>query len=134
MTYTVLAMSPLRRGESSYGERVKAWSPISQKRLYPEDWVYEFLEGDGTDFDSGVDMLECGIVKFYQEHGMADVVSYLCAMDIPPSEARKQGLHRTQTLGEGGNKCDFRFKSGRETKVTSTVWNDNVISDENVKR
>jgi hypothetical protein len=39
------------RDESSYGEEVKAWAPISQKRPYPEDLVYEFLEGDGTEFD-----------------------------------------------------------------------------------
>ncbi len=120
------------REESSYEEKVKAWARISQKRLYPEDWVYEFLEGDGKDFDSGVDMLECGILKFYQEHGMADFVPYLCAMDIPLSVARKHGLHRTQTLSEGGNKCDFRLKNGRPTKVRSTVWNDNLTSDEKV--
>jgi hypothetical protein len=52
---------------------------------------------------------------------MTDVVPYICAMDILLSEARQSGLRRTQTLAEGGNKCDFRFKIGRKTIVRSTV-------------
>jgi len=112
------------REEVSFGEKMRRWALTSQKRLYPGDWVYEFLERNGKDFDSGTDMLECGILKFYKEHDMADLVPYQCAWDIPMSEVGKQGLHRTKTLADGGDKCDFRFKMGRETEVNSTVWND----------
>ncbi|MGB8310307.1 MAG: hypothetical protein WCE81_00370 [Halobacteriota archaeon] len=69
---------------------MRRWAPTSQKRLYPRDWVYEFLEGNGKDFDSGTDMLERGILRFYQEHDMVDFVPYLCAMDVPMSEVGKQ--------------------------------------------
>ena len=103
---------------------MRRWALTSKKRLYPGDWVYEFLEGNGKDFDSGTDMLECGVLKFYQEHDMVDFVPYLCAIGVPMSEVGKQGLHRTKTLAEGGDKCDFRFKGGRKTKVNSTVWKD----------
>jgi len=69
-------------------------------------------------------LIGAGVCKFYQEHDMVDFVPYLCAMDVPMSEVGKQGLHRTKTLAEGGDKCDFRFKGGRETKVNSAIWKD----------
>jgi len=37
------------------------------------------------------------------------------------SECGNLGLHRTQTLAEGCERCDFRYKGGRETKVANTV-------------
>ncbi len=37
------------------------------------------------------------------------------------SECGNLGLHRTQTLAEGSDLCDFRYKGGRETEVASTV-------------
>jgi hypothetical protein len=104
-----------------YLQQLKKWASVSQQRLYPGDWVYEFCEGDGTNFDVGQDIVECAILKLYREYGMADVVPYICAMDILLSEARQSGLRRTQTLAEGGNKCDFRFKIGRKTIVGSAV-------------
>jgi len=104
-----------------YLQQLKEWASVSQERLYPGDWVYEFYEGDGTDFDVGQDIVECAILKLYREYRMADVVPYICAMDILLSEAGQSGLHRTKTLAEGGNKCDFRFKIGRKTVVRSTV-------------
>ena len=42
----------------------------SQQRRYPGDWVYEYVEGDGTDYDFGVNYTECGIVKIYRQYGM----------------------------------------------------------------
>lgn len=40
------------------------------------------------------------------------------------SETANAGLHRTETLAECGNKCDFRYKKGRKTKVVNTVIKD----------
>jgi hypothetical protein len=53
---------------------------------------------------------------------MEAYVAYLCAHDVIASDFSHTGLHRTETLAEGGKKCDFRFKAGRNTEVKSTVW------------
>jgi hypothetical protein len=105
---------------SGFGQRKRRRAALeSQKRLYPSDWVFSFVEGDGEDFDWGVDYSECGIVKLMQAQGAAEFTPYLCLTDFPVSEAFGYGLVRTMTLAEGGEKCDFRFKWGRETQKVS---------------
>lgn len=93
---------------------------ISGEKRYPGDWVYEFIEGN-DEFDFGTYFTECGIQKLYHEHEADEFTPYLCAMDILMSECGDLGLHRTRTLAEGGDKCDFLYKSGRETKIFNTV-------------
>jgi hypothetical protein len=87
----------------------------SQKRLYPEDWVWSYVKGDGKEFDSGTDMTECAIVKFLHAQGADELAPFLCRVDFATSRAFGMGLVRTTTLAEGGQKCDFRYKRGRET-------------------
>jgi hypothetical protein len=36
---------------------------------YPDDWVFEVVEGDGHDFAFGVDYTECGVVKYLARGG-----------------------------------------------------------------
>lgn len=88
----------------------------SQKRRYPGDWVYTFVDG-GKGFDYGVDYTECGVVKFLDEQGASELAPYVCPVDILYSQALGWGLVRTMTLAEGYDKCDFRFKKGGETRV-----------------
>ncbi len=35
---------------------------MSQERRYPEDWVYELLDGDGEAFDVGFEFSECAVI------------------------------------------------------------------------
>ena len=99
---------------------IKKAAQESEKRKYSEDWVYTFIESDGES-DYGLDFTECGIVKLFHKYNAAEFVPYLCAMDIIMSDAANAGIHRTETIAEGGKKCDFRYKSGRETHIDSTV-------------
>jgi hypothetical protein len=92
----------------------------SQKRRFPGDWVYEFVEGN-EEFDMGMDFTECGIQKLFHKYDADEFTPYLCAMDILMSECGNLGLHRSQTLTEGGNHCDFRYKGGRKTKIANSV-------------
>jgi hypothetical protein len=39
----------------------------SQLRTYPDDWVFEYVEGDGETFDFGLDYTECATCKFYKK-------------------------------------------------------------------
>lgn len=99
---------------------IKRAADESLKKRHPGDWVYEFIEGN-EEFDFGTYFTECGIQKFFHKHGADEFIPYLCAMDIIMSKCGNLGLERTQTLAEGGDKCDFRYKGGRKTKVASTV-------------
>ncbi len=97
------------------GQQVKHDAVISQQRQYPEDWVFTYVAGDGVAFDWGVDYTECGVCKFYHAQGADEFTPYLCQLDFPISRAFKMGLQRTETLAQGGRRCDFRYKAGRET-------------------
>ncbi len=84
----------------------------SQERRYPGDWVWEFVEGDGVEFDYGYDFLECGTQKLYHAQGADEFLPFYCFLDFVTSNTSGWGLARTTTLAEGYEKCDFRFKRG----------------------
>lgn len=99
-------------------KRLQKRAEISQDRKYSGDYVMAFIEGDGQDFDYGIDYLECASCKFYKEQGAAELGPYFCAKDKIASEMLGWGLRRTMTLAEGGERCDFRFKKGGKTTLT----------------
>ena len=73
---------------SGFGQRPMRRAALeSQSRLYPADWVFSFVEGDGEAFDWGIDFTECGIVKFFRAQGAEELAPYMCLADYPVSEA-----------------------------------------------
>ena len=90
---------------------------ISQQRRYPDDWVFEVVEGDGHDFDFGVDYTECGVVKYLAREGAPELAPYLCWTDYPLFAAARLRLDRTETLAQGGQRCDFRMRRGQPVQV-----------------
>jgi hypothetical protein len=96
--------------------RLRRYYAESQKRAYPQDWKCTFVEGDGREFDFGMDYTECGICKFFHAQGADEFTPYICLLDFPTQKAMGTGLFRTMTIAEGAEKCDFRFKPGREVK------------------
>jgi len=88
----------------------------SQERHYPEDWVWEFVEGDGGEFDYGYDFLECGTQKLYHAHGADEFLAFYCYLDFVTHRTIGWSFARTMTLAEGHEKCDFRWKKGGETQ------------------
>ena len=99
---------------------IKYAAQVSGEKKFSGDWVYEFIDGN-DEFDFGTDFTECGIQKLCHKYSADEFTPYLCAMDILMSECGNLGLHRTKTLAEGGDRCNFRYKAGRETKIASTV-------------
>jgi hypothetical protein len=89
----------------------------SQERRYPEDWVYEVVEGDGQGFAFGVDCTECAAVKYLDREGAPELAQYLCWSDYPQFAAMHLRLDRTETLAQGGQRCDFRMSRGRPVQV-----------------
>lgn len=102
---------------SRYLNRLREGAAESHQRQYAEDYVYDFIPGDGITFDYGVDYLECASCKFLAKQGAPELAPYLCPVDILYSEALGWGLMRTTTLAEGADRCDFRFKKSGKTSV-----------------
>lgn len=107
--------------------RLRKRAAESHLRQYPDDYVYNFVEGDGKTFDYGVDYLECASCKFLAKQGAPELAPYLCPVDILYSDALGWGLMRTQTLAEGAPKCDFRFKKGGPTNAAVPPAMQNVV-------
>ena len=97
--------------------RVTKRAAESQRRQYPGGYVFTYVEGNGRDFDWGIDYAECSSCKLLKAQNAMDLAPYICAVDKVSSELLGWGLTRTMTLAEGLEKCDFRFKKGGETRV-----------------
>ena len=107
---------PKRLTPEGLMRRRRARAERSQKRLYHGDWVYQFIRGDGVEFDYGYDFVECGTQKFYHAQNADELLPFYCFLDFPKSKVDGLGLTRTMTLAEGHRKCNHRFKKGRRTE------------------
>jgi len=106
-----LPFSPSGPPSPEFVRKRKEEAARSQERRYSGDWVWEFVEGNGDEFDYGYDFLECGVQKYYQAQGAGELLPYFCFLDFVTARASGQVLMRSMTLAEGGEKCDFRFRS-----------------------
>jgi len=97
--------------------RVRKRAAESQQRQYPGGYVFTYIEGNGRDFDWGIDYAECSSCKLLKAQDAMELAPYICAVDKVSSELLGWGLTRTMTLAEGFEKCDFRFKKGGQTRV-----------------
>jgi hypothetical protein len=96
---------------------IKKGALKSQQRRYPGGFVLSYVEGDGREFDYGVDYSECANCKFLQAENAFELAPYVCATDKPISELMGWGLTRPKTIADGFPICGFRFKDGGETNV-----------------
>lgn len=99
--------------------RMKRGARRSEKRQYPGDWVFSVIDGDGKDFDLGIDYLECAIEKFLKAQKAVELTPYLCNSDYTVFAALGIGLTRTMTRAWGCEKCDFRMK---KDAASSDPW------------
>ena len=97
--------------------RLKKAADKSQEGRYPGGWVSVYIEGDGGEFDFGIDYLECGLCKFYHQQGADEFTPYLCQFDYVQQSAMRAGFFRSMTLAEGAERCDLRWKRGGETRA-----------------
>jgi len=104
-----------------FRRRVQRRAATSQERQYPGGYLLTYVEGDGAQFDYGVDYIECACCKMLEAQGAEELGPYVCAVDQVAGELFGWGLRRTTTLAEGGVRCDFRFKKGGRTEVAVPV-------------
>jgi len=105
------------------------YSPILRKRLQKlqdmgkplgfGDFEIRYESGDSNNFDFGIDYIKCGNYEFAKEQGVEEFAPYICMSDIALSKALNWGLIRTGTLADGCERCDFRFKQGGQTHISS---------------
>jgi hypothetical protein len=101
---------------SRYREALRKRAAASQDRRYPGDWVFTYVEGNGKDFDYGLDITECGTCKYLHAQGADELAPFCCLGDFPLSDAFGWGLVRTMTIAGGAPMCDFRLKRGRKVE------------------
>jgi len=106
-----------RMADPKFRHQRRHAAAISQQRRYPDDWVFEVVEGDGQGFVFGVDYTECGVVKYLAREGAPELAPYLCWIDYPQFAAMHLRLDRTETLAQGGRRCDFRMSRGKPVQV-----------------
>ena len=104
---------------SSFLKRIVKKRAEEGKQVRSGDFEVRYLIGDGESFDFGVDYIACGNYKFLQNQGAEEFAPYVCMSDIALSDAMGWGLIRTETLADGCEKCDFRFKKGGKTQISS---------------
>jgi hypothetical protein len=105
--------------DGMFGFPMKAlsrWVAGRSQRAPVGDWVFRFVEGE-EGFAYGVDYERCAIRELAVRSGAADFAPYICLADIAGSEAFGWGLQRSETLAQGGRRCDFRFTQGGPTRV-----------------
>ena len=100
--------------------RAKKMAERSQKKPFG-DFAFNYVEGAGEEFDWGVDYTGCSNYEFAKQQGAKEFAPYVCLSDIALSAAMGWGLVRGETLADGCDRCDFRFKKGGETKISSTI-------------
>lgn len=81
-------------------------------------FTIEYVEEEG---DWGVNYRRCAIYDFLKEQDAEDFAPYVCLSDIALSDAMGWGLKRTETLADGCDKCDFRFRKGAQTEISSRI-------------
>lgn len=104
---------------SKFVRKVMARRASTRQKGRFGDFEIEYLVGKGDDFDIGVNYHRCGNYSFAMKHGGVEFAPYICMSDIALSDALGWGLTRTQTLADGCSYCDFRFKKGATTNISS---------------
>jgi hypothetical protein len=101
-------------GKSLFKAVLKRKARVTQERRIPGNVFGYYVEGQGDEFDCGVDITECPIADFFRAQGAGEFAPYVCLYDFPASELWGTGLVRTMTLAEGAEKCDDRFRLGKK--------------------
>ena len=105
------------QNKNEYFKKRRKAAEESQERRYPGDYVYEFILGDGSEFDYGYNYIECASLKFCYMQNADEFMPFYCYLDFPLCSMLGLGLSRTMTLAEGYEKCNHRFRPGGETKL-----------------
>jgi len=95
--------------EPQHIDMMKKLSEQSQKRSYSDDWIMDFVKGNGKSFEWGLNTHQCGVYNVYKRLGAEKYVPFLCLLDFSEANILGFGYSRTQTLGNRAPICDHRY-------------------------
>jgi len=98
-----------------YMDYQKKLTEETQMKLYPDDWVMDFVEGDGNSFEWGWDVKECGVQKVFKKLGDEKYLPFICLGDHYEAEGLGFGFSRTKAIGFGAPICTHRFVKNYKT-------------------
>ncbi len=98
-----------------YMDYQKKLTEETQMKLYPDDWVMDFIEREGDSFEWGWDITECGVQKAFKKLGDEKYLPFICLGDHYEAEGLGFGFSRTQALGFGAPFCTHRFVKNYKT-------------------
>jgi hypothetical protein len=98
-------------------KKMKKQARQSQKRQYPNDFVYTFVKGDGKIFDWALEFSECAVNKFYVAQRVEELRPYCNFFDVTYSRYLDMGINADMTIGSGCQICKLQYKKGRKTQV-----------------
>lgn len=101
--------------ESAYKDNAKKLCDRLKLRNYPDDWVGDYVEGDGRTFEWGLNFHECGLYKVFKRLDAEKYVPFFCLADFSEANILGFGFSRTQTLGFGAPMCDHRYVKNYNT-------------------
>ncbi|MFX1489814.1 MAG: L-2-amino-thiazoline-4-carboxylic acid hydrolase [Promethearchaeota archaeon] len=101
--------------ESAYVDFAKSLCETLKLRNYPDDWVGDYVEGDGKTFEWGFNFHECAFHKVFKRLDAEKYVPFFCLADFSEANILGFGFSRTQTLGFGAPMCDHRYVKNCKT-------------------
>ena len=107
------ALLRTRPGKRLFKARLKRQAARSQQQTDAGGIVAIYVEGDGHEFDCGIDIMRCPMWDFYRAQGAGEFLRFVCLYDFLSSALSGTGLVRTMTLSEGADRCDDRFRLGQ---------------------
>ena len=107
-----LMRSLFRAGSWAGRPLMRRAARASQERQDPDEFIWEFVDSDGSETDYGINIKSCAVCRMASKHDAMEAVPFMCALDDKMSEAFGMGLRRSGTIALGATHCDFRYKFG----------------------
>jgi len=93
----------------------------NQVRDHPQGWKIDYRRSDTHGCDWSFECSECGVIKYFHQHGADDLAPYCNYVDFIQSRAFGLGMENPQNIGQGDGVCRELFKKGRETRVPANL-------------
>jgi hypothetical protein len=88
---------------------------------HSEGWQIQYKQGDGKQADWYFECQECGVIKFYQKHGVEELAQYCNFIDYIQSQAFGMGMQNPKNIGPGDEICVQYMKQNRETVLPDNL-------------
>jgi hypothetical protein len=86
-----------------------------------EGWQLQYKQGDGKQADWYFECQECGVIKFYQKHGVEELMQYCNFIDYIQGKAFGMGMQNPKNIGLGDEMCVQYMKQHRETMLPDNL-------------